>query len=487
MSERKLLLAITLPMLTGCGVLHRVKSNPPPSVPVPGAFARADGKSASGARKPDAKWWSAFSDPELNGLVDSAFAANLDLRGAYARLAGASAAARVAVSAYIPSLELSSDISNSRSVFNFGGGAAAPGGGGGGAFGVEQSQVNLQAALSYEVDLWGRVQGQAAAGEAELRASESDLATMFITVSANVVDAWLQVIEQRATLDLLRSQLQANSTYLELVELRFRQGLASSLDVLQQRQQAVSLEAQIPPVEAQLGILEHQLAVLLGRAPGTVTVARSSLPSVPPLPAVGLPADLLQNRPDVRAAQLRVMAADHRVGSAIANRFPRLTLSAAAGFQGFDVATGLFDNWFYNLLAGLTQPVTDQVRLEAEEREARARLEEQVAQYGQTVLTALREVEDALIQESRQDALLEELEEEVEVSQATLDEAQRRYRNGLSDYLPVLTALQSLQSSEQRRVAARRQRLSFRVQLHRALGGTWMRELETPSAEEEAS
>jgi NodT family efflux transporter outer membrane factor (OMF) lipoprotein len=449
---------------------------------VPEGFAAEAAEREGDGPGAEDRWWKSFEDAELDRLVASAFSENLDLRAAYARLAAASAASRVAWAGYVPQVSASGDVQNSRSVFNFGEGGPT---GAGGAFDVEQSQVNLQAALSYEVDLWGRVWGQARAGDADLAASESDLATMYITVSANVADTWLQVIEQRATLDLLARQLEVNRTYLELTELRFRQGLASSLDVFQQRQQMQAIEAQIPPARAQLAVLENQLAVLLGKPPGAVEVERRELPEVPPLPEVGLPAELLQNRPDVQAARLRVVAADHRVGAAIANRFPRLTLSASGGFRGFDVAEGLFDNWLYNLVAGLTQPLTDQVRLAAEEARARAQLEEQVASYGRTVLTALREVEDVLARDARQAELVEEIQTQVEIARSTLEEARRRYRNGLSEYLPVLDALEALQSAEQELLAAERQRLSFRVQLCRALGGSWMKD--APAPQENAS
>lgn len=455
---------------TGCGIIHQVKSEPPPPVTVPEAFGGAD--KAEGTAL--GKWWTGFSDPELDVLVESAFADNLNLEAAYARLSAADAAARIAFSPYVPSANISAQISQAERVVNFGMGAQ----------GFEQASVTLQGSLSYELDLWGRLDGQTRAGVADRAATRNDLATMYVTVSSGVVDTWLQGIEQKATLDLLGAQLEVNKTYLELVELRFRQGLASSLDVFQQRQQTASIEAAIPPARAQLAVLEHQLAVLLGKAPGTVRIERAQLPGLPAQPDVGVPSALLQERPDVRSAQMRVVAADHRLGSAIANRFPRITLSASAGFTGFDVVTGLFENFFYNLIAGLVQPLTDQVRLEAEERRARAQLKEQVANYGTTVLTALREVEDALVREARQDELLAELNKQVDLARSTLTEARTRYQNGLSDYLPVLNALQTLQTAEQRRVGAERLRLSFRVQLCRALGGQWAT---TEIAEKEAS
>ena len=134
-------------------------------------------------------------------------------------------------------------------------------------------------------------------------------------------------------------------------------------------------------------------------------------------------------------------------------------------------------------------PLTDQVRLAAEEQQARAVLDQQIATYGSTVLTALQEVEDALVSEAHQTELVGELEAQLEVARATMEEAQRHYANGLSDYLPVLTALQTLQSTEQTLLSARRQVLSYRVELCRALGGSWMTELAPPTATstEEAS
>ena len=454
-------------VLSACGVLHQVPTDPPPPLAIPKMFsatATAGASTTVVAHQPD--WWRSFNEPELNRLVALALEGSMSLKAAYARLEAASAAARIAGSEYVPVLTVGPQISYGQQVVNFGGGANV----------FEQSQLNLQGSFSYELDLWGRIHGQVQAGGADAQGSEFDLATAHITVASNIADTWLRAIEQKAVIELLRSQLDANNTYLSLVELRFRQGLVSSLDVLQQRQQSATLEAQIPPAQAQLAVFEHQLAAWMGKPPGSLHIEQATLPKMPAVPHLGVPSEVLLHRPDVRAAQMRVVAADHRVGSAVAARFPRLTLSFTGGLRGFDLASGLFQNYLYNLVSGITLPLTDQVRLGAQEKQARAQLKEVVANYGDVVLTALREVEDALVQEARQQDLLKELGRQVELAQATLTEAQRRYKNGLSDYLPVLTAVQTLQSVEQRQLTARRQWLSFRVQLYRALGGIWTRE-----------
>ena len=365
----------------GCSVVHGVDRNPAPPVELPPEYA---GEGTDAEVDPAARWWTSFGDPELDRLVASAFEGNLDLEAAFSRLRSAQAASGAVIAGYIPQVNGSGRIAGSR--INTGAFTGRPGA-------AEFSQTTVDANLSYEVDLWGRIYGLASAAEVEIEASASDVATMYITVSANVVDTWLQAIEQRALLALLDRQREANATYLELVELRFGQGLADALDVLQQRQQVAALDAQRPPVVARLGVLQRQLAVLLGDPPGAVEVVRTALPEAPPRPASGIPARLLQNRPDVRSARLRVVSADFQLGSAIANRFPKLNLTGSIGSTGFNVTSGLFEDWLGNLAAGLVVPLTDQVRLDAEQKQAQAQLDERVANFGQTVLTALREVE----------------------------------------------------------------------------------------------
>lgn len=452
----------------GCGVIHPVERAPAPPVTLPEAYPSA---ADAGSAPADGRWWESFGDAELNGLVSAALDDNFDVKAAVSRLAFAQAASNAVLASQLPSVNGEASVSQSRQVFNFGDRGMAPGGGG--AFEVDQGQTNLGLNLAYEVDVWGRVYGLASAAEVEIQASEADVAATRIMVAGTVVDTWLQAIEQQALLRLLEQQTELDQTYLELTELRFRQGLASAVDVLQQRQQLLTIEAQRPPVEANLGALERGLSVLLGKAPGAVEVARVALPGLPPRPETGIPARLLDQRPDVRAARLRVVSADFQLGSAIAARFPRLNLTGSLGVRGFDIAEGLFDNWLANLVAGLTVPLTDQIRLDAEEKQARAQLDQAVSQYGKTVLTAMREVEDALARERAQERVIADLREQLEVGRATLGEARSRYRNGLSDYLPVLQALEAVQSAERQLVSAERQRLSLRVQLFRALGGSW--------------
>lgn len=459
----------------GCGLIHKVDRKRPTPVTVPEAFS-AEGEAPD--LKDDA-WWKRFKDPRLDALVDRMFQNNLSLIAAYARLDSAHAAERGASSGWWPQVSASIDYARSRSVFNAGAlGGAGPGGGGRVSF--DQNTFSMSLAASYELDIWGRVHSLTNAAELELSAAEDDVQSISMTLSALVTETWFTILGVRNAKDVLENQLESNKTYLELVEFRFGQGLASALDVLQQRQQVAAAEAELPLLVAQLAVLEHQMAELLGRSPKDAQISlEGELPALPPLPKLGVPADLLKRRPDVRAAFKRVLAADYRIGAAIADRFPTLRLSASTGFRSFDISD-LFKSWIYNLAAGLVGPIFDGGRRAAEVDRNRAVLEGLIANYGQTVLLALREVENALVQESQQRIHINKLERELEVSKSTLDEARSRYTNGLSEYLPVLTALQAFQRVERKHLAARQLLLIYRIQLCRALGGSWAERIDRP-------
>jgi len=454
--------------LGGCGgLLHEVDEAPPAPVAAPASWSRT----ATVVEGPEGgRWWSTFDDPRLEVLIERALARNLDLVASYARLEQAKALRKSARSGFFPQIEGRASGSRARRNFNFGSGTSA----------IQQDTFTLDASASYELDVWGRVAHAAKGATRDFEASSREAQTAAMTVAAQVASTYYELVEQRAALELLSRQLESSETYLELLELRFDQGSASGLDVFQQREQVASRRSAVPPVEARIDVLENALSILLAEPPQTVEVESVRLPEVPPLPPVGIPAQVLRQRPDVRAAELRLVARDHRLGSAIADRYPRVNLTGSVGFNAFDFAD-LFQQFVWNLGANLTGAVFDGGRRAAEVDRNRALLEEQVATYASTILGALEEVENALANERRQVELIDALERQLEASRSTLSEARLRYANGLSDYLPVLTALTSVQQLEQSMLAARRQQLTFRIQLHRALGGTWAEGLDRPA------
>jgi NodT family efflux transporter outer membrane factor (OMF) lipoprotein len=436
-----------------------------------------EGFSSSGSPKAyEDRWWLSFEDPELDALVEQALADNLDLIQAWARLEQATVLARQAAAAQWPEIAIETGYSKSQA--NFSGGERL------GTFSITTERIPLTIGAAYEVDVWKRIASLKRGAVLDMEATREDLESIAMTLAAQVAEAWFSLVEQSAQTRLLEEQQETGRTFLELTRLRFSQGLASALDVYQQRQQLAATRAEVPLVEAGKEVFRHQLAVLVGDPPRAFEPPETeALPALPPLPPTGLPSDLLTRRPDVRSAHLRLAAADHRVAAAVADRLPALRIGAETGYESrdFDEIENLFDNWIWSLFANITWPVFDGGRRKAEVDRNKAIVKEALGAYGKVMLQALQEVEDALIQERKQAEFLMELERQVQLAGDTLREARMRYANGLSDYLPVLAALESLQTVERSLITAERQLLSFRVQLYRALGGTWTLALEPPA------
>ncbi|UCD28032.1 MAG: efflux transporter outer membrane subunit [Planctomycetota bacterium] len=469
------------------------------------------------------RWWEAFESDELNALMEEAFAENLTLRQMWARLDQADAAAIKAGADLYPQLSLEASASYDRSVrsvegsstslksqlgnavvngvtqgvsrgissaisggqgglgnLGFGGGRTTGGQTTGGRVTTETKQFGLSLTASYELDIWGRVRSERQSARFDLEASREDMESAAMTVAAEVVNRWLGIIEQQAQKQLLEDQLKTNQTYLELVELRFRKSLVSALDVYQQRQTVAGVKKQIPLIESQERVLRHELAVLLGKPPATeYLLGGYDLEKVPPLPRLGVPAKLLINRPDVRAALGRLNAADYRVAVARADQLPAIRLTGGIGYSADDFSN-LFNDWFVNLAGNLTAPLFDGFRRAAEVDRTKAVVEERLAAYRLAVLTAIKEVEDALVQERKQREHIAALTQQLEDARNALREAGQRYQKGLSDYLPVLTSLEGTQFLTRNLITARRDLLIFRVNLYRALGGIWTNDLEPP-------
>ncbi|MBL6975162.1 MAG: TolC family protein [Deltaproteobacteria bacterium] len=459
-------LSLALATLFALSCIHTVHEDPRPPVTLPEAFAQGSGGEVGADR-----WWEAFQDPELNRIVEKALEGNLEMFGAWARIDQANAIAIQARSAWYPNLSANADYGYNRSVF-FAGDL--------GKLEQETHNYNLGLGMSYEVDIWGKIKSMVDASDRDVEATRQDLESMAMTLVAQVTEVWFSLVEMEAQMDLLQRQIEINRTYRDLVEARFGQGMATALDVFQQRQQVEAVRAQMPQVEAGLHVLRHQLAVLLGKPPSEkVAHVSKILPVPPPLPTTGLPADVIGNRPDVKSAQLRVVSTDHRIGMAKKDMLPSFRLNFNVGFTAQDI-TQLFDNWIFGLGAGLLAPLLDGGRRLAEVDRVIAQRLELIGRYGQVVLNALKEVEDALVQERKQLEYLEGLQGQLDVVRSALEVARDRYAGGLIDYLPVLTALQSVQAIERSELTARRQALSYRIQLCRAIGGDWTGELERP-------
>ncbi len=422
-------------------------------VPLPESF------SATGRADLPEKWWQSFADPTLDDLIEHALAGNLSLKSTWDRLRQAEAIQRKAGAGLTPSLDAKASATTSRSRQN-------------GSTGTSRD-FSLGLVAGYEIDLWGRIRSGKEAAVFDTRASAEDLRAAALTLSAQVAGAWYQLVEKHGQLELLDSQIETNRKVLELVTLQFRTGQTGIADVLQQRQLVESNIGERAQVAGQAQVLENQLNILVGTPPGQLTLPHlADLIILPPLPATGIPAALMQGRPDVRSAWYSVLSADQRTAAALADRFPRLSITGGIS-TGAEHTGELFDNWLASLAGNLVAPLVDGGLRKAEVDRSRALAEERLHAYGQTILEALGEVEDALTREAHQHDYLLSLERQLELAQSVIARVRDRYLHGAEEYQRVLDALLSYQQLQRNYLSGRRTLIQYRIDLCRALGGGW--------------
>ncbi len=452
---KKLLLKLLLCMLLltpiSCATTSGKKLSAPVTLP--------DKFSKTGQEPLHKKWWLAFADSELSRLIDSALSDNLNLQVAWDRLEQSRAVARKSGAETLPRVD--GNISAAKTVVDNSGSSAVYG-----------EQFSAGVVASYELDLWGRVGATSNAAKLDMLASRENLYAAAISLSVEVATVWYKLIEQRGQIELLDRQIKNHKDYLEVVTARFAQGMVPSADVLQQRQALEATKESKIKIKSNIKLFEHQLAVLLGKVPGTLTIPESvTLPKLPPLPENGLPAELVNNRPDIQSAFLMVQAADKRVAASIANRYPRLSLSASIETSSTKVSD-LFKDWFATLLGNLLIPIFDNDSRSAEVDRTKAALSERINKYGQTILLALREVEDAISRESFQVKRLDSLDKQIGMSKKVVELTRNRYKHGATDFLRLLNALLSYHSLQRNQLMARRELIEYRIGLYRALAGS---------------
>ncbi|MBL7048993.1 MAG: TolC family protein [Nitrospira sp.] len=397
------------------------------------------------------RWWEEFHDLSLNALVETALVDNLTLKQLHERIIQSEVQKKQSASFLLPAINVNASEEIKWNKRN-----------------QQADTEKAGAVLSWELDLWGRLSAARNSAEYEWLASMERLDAVTLLVTAEIAHTYFKIAEQRLKLDLLDRQIEAGETLRELVELRFGYGAASVVDVYQQRQQLAATRAQVPVVKAQMVTLKNSLAVLIGTAPQDLPFVdgyRFSYLSL--MPATGIPSDLLCSRPDLRALYNELMAIDYSVAEAVAERFPEVSISANAGFTEKFSAQGRFLTLVLNAVA----PVLDWGRRSAEVAKRESRFREKLAEYSEAYLVAIKEVENALWQEHYQWDLLRALKLQEGIARSNLLETRNRYSQGVTDYLPVLTALQSLQRVEHDLILQKRQLMSIRILLHMAIGG----------------
>lgn len=452
-------------LLAGCARVRT--STPTPAAPLPGAYAAGQQDGAIRMDKADlSRWYRSFGDPLLDSLVERAVAGNLDLRIARERAREARAVrGYTAATRRLPDAGLS-------------GGASERGGGMSSNFGSRDSnlyQTGFDA--SYELDLFGGARAGVAAADADAQATDEAARNALVTVVAETARSYLELRQAQERLEVARQSLHAQEESLRLTELRRDAGLTSDFDTTRAKAQVESTRAGIPLLEAQAQRSIHAVALLLGQQPQALQAelaAPGAMPASPPEVPVGLPSDLLRRRPDVRQAEREIAGAAARVGVAASNFYPKFSLTGSTGGQSgtlLNLLSGAARIW--SLGTSFSWGLLNYPATSANLRAAESREQQSLANYEKTVLTALKDVEDALAAYSKENECRPSLAQAVEANRKAMEFARLRYDKGLSSFLEVLDAQRSLLSSEDALAQSRGAVNTNLVALYKALGGGW--------------
>jgi len=449
---RSLLLLLLL--LSGCSPLAPIAIEPQE---LPTSYLQQTPQDAE--LLPD-RWWQSFGDPQLNQLQQQLLDGNLDLQQALHRLQQLEALQRASAASLWPNLNFSGSLRREKN----------PGSNNPSFSNSERASL----AASYEVDLWNRLHDKSAAAELRSAAGQLEVQTLLLSLSAQLTEQYFLAAEQRAQLQLVSGQIGHYRELIETIGNRYRAGLAEARELYQARQNLARAEALLPQYRTGVTRAENSIALLLGKLPQQQLTKIDALPELTSAVDAGLPANLLTQRPDVTAALTNLRAADRELAAALADRLPAINLSATAYYSATQLASGDINGSFWSLALGLTQPLFDGGRRAAESDRQRAVRDEQLAGYQKVILTAVQEVETALIADQNSAERQKWLQQQLQASQQERLLAHDNYRHGLLSSQDLLgSEIRYLEISSQN-IAAQRQWLSNRISLARALGGDWM-------------
>lgn len=415
-----------------------------------------------------AQWWTILNDPVLTDLISKAVENNLDLRLALERIRQYRLLKGIEEADKLPTINASGGASWTGTSNEEGTGRV-----------IKSYSAGLDA--GWEVDLFGRIQRSIEAADASLAAKQEALRDVLVSLVADLADSYINVRTAQIRLCVVKQSIATQAESFQLTQWQNQAGLTDELDVHQARYSLESAKAQIPALEATLAGAMNRVAVLSGLAPGTLNDKLTDpkpLPLLPPAIAVGLPADALRRRPDIREAEYELIAQTARVGVATADLYPNLTLSGSIGVDALTPAE-LIDNaldpshWARSLAASLSHTLFDAGSIR-KNIEVQGSLQEQaLIQYESAILSALEEVENALVAYAKEQSRLEHLSVAAEQARIAEDLAQKKYQSGLVDFTTVLISQQTVLSYESDLASSQGTCVSNLITLYKVLGGGW--------------
>jgi len=461
-----LIIWLSLAILSGCMVGPNFQ-RPQTSLPTDWAGPTAESRPITPAEEELARWWTLFDDPTLVSLIEKAVQSNLDLRQAEARIRQARAARGIVAAGIGPTVDATGAYQRSQSA----------GGANGKSEGVITDQYQTGFDAGWELDIFGGVRRAIEAADADLQAALETRRDALVTLTAEVARNYIDLRAFQERIAISRQNLETQKHSAALTRLRFQGGFVGALDVANADAQVATTAAQIPLLEASARQTTYSLSVLLGRDPAAliqelfpVAVIPLASPSIP----LGLPADLLRRRPDIRRAEAEIHAATARIGVATADLFPRFTIFGSVGLRASD-----FSSWFdwtsriWSFGPSASWNLFEMGRTRSNIEQQRALQDQSLITYQQTILTALQEVENALIASAKEEEHRRALVEAVGANRKAVELATTLYTQGHTDFLNVLDAQRSLYASEDALVQITGSISTNLVALFKALGGGW--------------
>jgi NodT family efflux transporter outer membrane factor (OMF) lipoprotein len=422
-------------------------------------------------------WWQAFADERLDSLVERALAANLDLRVAAARVREARALRGVALGALLPEAAATASYEHTRLSEE-------------GLFPLGDEPVDLYQAgfdASWEIDVFGGNRRALEAAEADVQASLEALGDVRVSLLAEVARSYVELRGFQARIAIARKNLEVQTNTRDLVRARLDAGQVTELDLVRSEAQVSATSSVIPGLEAAARQTIHAIALLLALEPGALAdelSAEAPIPAAPGEVPVGLPTDLLRRRPDIRRAERELAAATARIGVATADLYPRFFLLGSVGSESVGISDFLdAASWTWSVGPSIRWSLFQGGRIRARIRVEDARQEQAALRFEQTLLGALRDVEDALIAHSREQARRDLLARAVDLERRAVELADQRYTEGLVDFLSVLEAQRALYTADDALVQSQQVIATNAIALYKAVGGGWSPVEEVAEAE----